>query len=100
MVWMEAAAARLRLSGVSVRDFYPGLTVRVVQAFRDYDGQEIAAGEILRFIESSYFFYEGGYTLRFAEKTIRLAEIVDEHGPIIANTGNAWFEPVVIPGGQ
>ena len=79
---------------VSVWDFSAGLAVRVLQDFRDYDGQEIRAGEVLHFIEDSYFFYEGGHTLRFAEKTIRLADVVDEHQPIIANAGNAWFQPV------
>jgi hypothetical protein len=79
---------------VSVWDFSAGMAVRVMQDFRDYDGQEIHAGEVLHFIEDSYFFYEGGHTLRFAEKTIRLADVVDEHQPIIANAGNAWFQPV------
>lgn len=79
---------------MSVWDFSPGLVVRIGQTFKDYDGQEIRAGEILHFLESSYFFYEAGHTLRFAEKTIRLAGIVDEHEAIIANTGNAWFQPL------
>jgi hypothetical protein len=79
---------------LSVWDFAPGLVVSVVQAFTDYDGQKIAAGEVLHFLEDSYFFYEGGHTLRFAEKTIRLADIVDEHQPIIANAGNVWFRPL------
>jgi len=55
-----------------VWDFVPGLVVRVAQPFTDYDGQEILAGEVLHFVDDSYFFYEGGHTLRFAEKTIRL----------------------------
>jgi hypothetical protein len=81
-------------TNLSVWDFFPGLTVRVIRTFRDYDGQEIRAGEVLHFAGSSYFFYDGGHTLRFAEKTIRLAGIVEEHGPIIANTGNGWFQPI------
>jgi hypothetical protein len=72
----------------------PGLEIRVVQTFKDYDGQEVRAGEVLHFVESSYFFYDGGHTLRFAEKTIRLADVVEEHQSIIANTGNAWFQPL------
>jgi hypothetical protein len=79
---------------LSVWDFVPGLVVRVVQSFTDYDGQKILAGEVLHFVDDSYFFYEGGHTLRFAEKTIRLADIVDEHQPIIANAGNLWFQPL------
>jgi hypothetical protein len=81
-------------AALSVWNFPPGLVLRIGQAFVDYDGQQIHAGEILHFIDSSYFFYEGGHTLRFAEKTIRLASIVSEHEPIIANAGNAWFEPL------
>jgi hypothetical protein len=79
---------------LTVWDFSPGLVVRVCQDFTDYDGQVIHAGEVLHFLDSSYFPYESGHTLRFAEKTIRLAGIVDEHEPIIANPGNAWFQPL------
>ncbi len=66
----------------------------MLQAFQDYDGQEVGAGEILHFIEGSYFSYDGGHTLKFAEKTIRLADVVEEHQPIIANKGNVWFRPL------
>lgn len=79
---------------LAVWHFSPGLVVRIGRTFTDYDGQEIRAGEVLHFLEGSYFFYEGGHTLRFAEKTIRLAGVVDEHEPIIANAGNAWFQPL------
>jgi hypothetical protein len=79
---------------LQVWDFFPGLVVQVAQTFRDYDGQEILAGEVLHFLDKSYFSYDGGHTLLFAEKTIRLADVVDEHRPIIANEGNAWFRPV------
>jgi hypothetical protein len=81
-------------AGLAVWHFYPGLTVRVEQSFDDYDGQKVDVGEVLHFLESSYFFYEGGHTLRFAEKTIRLADVVEAHQPIIANIGNAWFQPL------
>ena len=66
----------------------------MVQTFQDYDGQEVLAGEVLHFVGSTYFFYDGGHTLRFVEKTIRLADVVAEHQPIIANTHNAWFLPL------
>jgi len=77
---------------ISVWDFKPGLVIRIAQTFKDYDGQEILEGEVLHFLESSYFFYDGGHTLHFQEKTIRLAGTTDE--PIIANDGNAWFQPL------
>jgi hypothetical protein len=56
--------------------------------------QQIHAGEVLHLLERSYFPYDGGHTLRFAEKTIRLASLLDEHEAIIANAGNAWFQPL------
>jgi hypothetical protein len=77
---------------LTVWQFSPGLVVRIGRTFIDFDGQEVRAGEVLHFLESSYFFYDSGHTLRFAEKTIRLAGIVDEHEPIIANVDNAWFQ--------
>lgn len=86
--------AESRPPELSVWHFFPGLVVRVVQPFRDYDGQQIDAGEILHLLDRSYFPYEGGHTLRFVEKTVRLADIVDEHVPIINNARNAWFEPM------
>jgi len=83
---------------LTVWQFSPGLVVRVGRTFIDFDGQEVRAGEVLHFLEGSYFFYDGDHTLRFAEKTIRLAGIVEEHEAIIANTGNVWFQKV--PGGD
>ena len=66
----------------------------MVQDFRDYDDQQIRAGEVLHFVDSSYFFYDGGYTLRFVEKTIRLATIADDETLILENRENAWFLPI------
>jgi hypothetical protein len=40
---------------LSVWEFYPGLEIRVVQTFNDYDGREVWAGEVLHFARSSYF---------------------------------------------
>src|SRR5262245_26209639 len=84
-------AARAPVQEISISDFYAGLVVRIEQSFVDFDGQEIRAGEVLHFLEGNYFPYDGGHTLRFSEKTIRLATIVPEHEPIIENAGNAWF---------
>jgi len=77
-----------------VWNFTPGLVVRIARTFSDFDGQEIRAGEVLHFLARTYFPYDGGHTLYFAEKVIRLADIADENVPVIANAGNAWFEPV------
>ena len=79
---------------LTVYKFQAGMTIRVVQSFVDYDGQEIQEGEILHLLETSYFPYESGHTLTFAEKTIRLAGIIDDEQLIIQNDGNAWFQLV------
>jgi hypothetical protein len=79
---------------LTVWDFAPRLAVRVCQSFTDFDGQEIREGEMLHFLGRTYFPYDGGHTLTFAEKTIRLAGIVDEHDLIVENANNAWFEPI------
>jgi len=76
---------------LSVRDFRPGMLIRVLQSFRDFDGQEVVAGETLRFLERRYFHYDGGHTLQFEGKTIRLAEIVPANLPIIENHDGAYF---------
>ena len=39
---------------LSVWDFRPGLVVRIGQTFKDFDGQEIRAGEVLHFLERSW----------------------------------------------
>ena len=73
--------------------FQKGLVVRVVQPFKDYDGEMVEAGEVLHFLDNNYFPYEGGVTLNFEEKTIRIA-FDTGHGDIIENRDNSWFEPV------
>ena len=55
--------------------FFSGLVLRVRQTFRDFDGNEVRSGETLSFLEGSYFPYESGHTLRFLEKTVRLAGV-------------------------
>jgi hypothetical protein len=89
-----AASTAEALPDASVWDFFPGLAVRVVQTFRDFDGQEIATGQTLRLLSKSHFFYDDGHTLTFDWKQIRLSGDVPEEEAIIANAGNAYFEPV------
>jgi hypothetical protein len=79
---------------LTVYKFQPGMTIRILKPFKDYDGQEIQAGEVLHLLETSYFPYESGHTLTFAEKTIRLSGDVGEEWVIIANVHNAWYELV------
>ena len=80
--------------GLMVGKFQEGLVVRVMQSFEDFDGQKIEAGEVLHFLNYNYLAYDGGFTLHFAEKTIRLSFNVDDNNPVIYNEGNAWFQPV------
>ncbi len=75
-------------------DMFPGMAVRVARTFQDHDGQEVRAGEILRFVSIDYMAYHGGYTIDFAEKQIRLCELVAANCPMIENEGNAYFEPL------
>lgn len=78
----------------TVRDFRLGMRIRVKRGFRDFDGKEIRPGETLRFQTRTYFHYDGGHTLYFEEKTIRLAEIVPANVPVIENRDGAYFEVV------
>jgi|GEM_PF-2227778 hypothetical protein len=82
------------LPHLSLWDMFPGLTVRIGKTFNDYDGEEHKAGEILHFRHRDYFAKEGGFTLTFAEKEIRLCDLVPENAPMIENEGNIYFEPV------
>ena len=78
---------------VRLSSLRPGRRYRVVQDFRDYDGQLLTAGTTLTFVSQDYFPYDGGRTLHFAERVVRLAEIVDANDEIIVNAGNAWVAP-------
>jgi hypothetical protein len=93
----EVAAAELvppTLPHLSVWNLFPGLQIRVVQTFRDIDGQEIAVDQRLRLIDKNYFFYDEGFTLRFEGRTIRIENSGPPGSLIIANEGNAYFEPL------
>lgn len=79
---------------LDIWDFFPGLAVRIAQSFRDFDGDDVQAGELLHVVNHDYFPYDGGHTLTFKEKVIRLAEIAPENEPVMENWGNAYFEPV------
>jgi hypothetical protein len=94
----QQAVAASSLPGIpvyEVGEFFKGLKLRVVQEFVDFDGDAVHAGEILHFEDGSYFHYDGGHTLNFREKTIRLAEIEPANNPVICNAGNEYFEAVV-----
>lgn len=79
---------------VTIDTMVAGARYRVVQDFRDFDGTPFRAGTVLTFLDYSYFAYDGGYTIRFAEAGMRLAEIAPDNEPVLANAGNSYFAPV------
>jgi hypothetical protein len=79
---------------LGVWDMFPGLVVRVAKSFRDYDRDDVPAGELLRFRTLDHFAKEEGYTITFDQRTIRLCGLVEADAPMIENSGNQFFEPV------
>lgn len=79
---------------VTVDTMVAGARYRVVRDFLDFDGTPFRAGTVLTFVDYSYFPYDGGYTIRFAEAGMRLAEIAPDNEPVLANAGNSYFAPI------
>ena len=69
-------------------EFYPGWNSRCSD-FKDYDGQGSGQARCCT-SPGAATFYDGGHTLKFAERTIRLPD-AEEHQAITADTGNALF---------
>ncbi|MEO7651992.1 MAG: hypothetical protein ABIZ80_16130 [Bryobacteraceae bacterium] len=92
-VGIDPQTALAPLPHISVWDLFPGIVIRIVQDFEDFDRDKVHAGELLHLVEKSYFAYDGGHTLAFEEKVIRLAEIDPGTEPVIQNECNAYFEP-------
>jgi hypothetical protein len=74
-------------------NLFPGLVVRIARDFEDYSWNSLHAGDFLHFRELDYFAKEGGFTLTFVEKELRLGELIPTNQPVIENEGNAYFEP-------
>ena len=85
------------LPQVGVWHFFAGLTLRVARGFTDYDGQRVAAGDVLHVRKSSYFHYDDGHTLTFLERVIRLSGNSPDGRAVIDNSGNSYFEPLPEP---
>jgi hypothetical protein len=64
-------------------ELQPGDRIRVTRGFRDFDGVEWAEGQTLEYVDYSYFPYDGGYTFRFVEATLRLAYLDDENDRVL-----------------
>lgn len=81
-------------AAVTIETMVPGARYRIAQDFVDFDGTPFRAGTVLTFERYSYFPYDGGFTIAFAETGMRLAEIDPRSEPVLANAGNAYFAPV------
>ena len=68
---------------------WPGMTYRVVQAFRDFDGNEHPVGETWSFIGSSFLPYDDGLSLFVAidgeHRQIRMQWREDQQGAVVDN---------------
>jgi hypothetical protein len=97
LTWKQAGNpdhAVSEMPQLGVRDLFPGMTIRVVQSFRDYGDKPVEAGEILHFKSLDYYAREEGYTLEFEEKTIPLCGERAGDSDVLSNYGNAYLEPV------
>ena len=77
------------LPDLPVRFFFPGLVVRVARDFADAYGRTVDSADLIRLINCVH---EGGeFAVTCLDRNIRLS---DSQAEIVANAGNAWFQPV------
>ncbi len=62
-----------------------GQRLRVIQSFRDFDGDLVSEGSEWTFESCKYFPYDGGYTITFKEGVMRMAEISPEDYQVFLN---------------
>ena len=78
---------------MNVWNLTPGLAIRIVQSFKDYQGKEFAAGTILHFKDRDYLPYHSGHTVYFEEATMYLCDD-DATSAIVENQNNQYYEVV------
>src|SRR5262249_33686210 len=80
-------------SGGTLRiwDLSPGMTIRIINTFRDTGGNEITKGTILHFKHPSYLPYHSGHTVRFQESAMCLCDL-DDTRAVVENVGAEYFE--------
>jgi hypothetical protein len=78
-----------KLPDLPVRFFFPGLVLRVARDFADAYGQTVCSTDLIRLINCVHD--DVGYAVTCMDRNIRLNE---KQAEIIANLGNAWFQPV------
>ena len=77
---------------MNVYSLTPGVAIRIVKTFRDYDGQEFAAGRILHFTSRNYAPYSDGHTVTFQEATMYLCD-TDQTSAIVQNRNHEFYAP-------
>lgn len=78
-------------SPVAPGNLRPGDRLRVLRAFVDFHSGPVEAGAILTFCSYDYFPHDGGFTLHFEERTLRLAEIDPVTSVVLENLED-YFE--------
>lgn len=68
---------------LSLTELQPGDRIRVIRGFTDFDGIAWPEGQVLEYVGYSYFPYDGGYTFRFVEGTLRLAHLDEANDHVI-----------------
>ncbi len=84
-----------KLPRLRVRQFFPGLVVRVRREIQDVYGTVFVAGHVLHLESCQSSGAEGGQTiLELPDRTLYLDASMPDCAAILANNGNAWFQPV------
>jgi hypothetical protein len=73
-------------------DLAPGNKIKTIKGFKDFDGQLIPLGSEWTFIAYDYFVYDGGYTFKFEEGVIRMAEISKEEDSYVIDHATEYFK--------
>lgn len=76
-----------RLPHLRVRNFFPGLILRVGRDLTLAGGRTIAAGTVLNIFDCERS--GDAYTVHLTEGSIRLSE-----NAVLENAGNLWFQPI------
>lgn len=74
-------------------DLAAGQKIKVIKKFIDFDRNPISVGRIFTFNCYEYFPYDGGYTFKFEEVRIRLAEVIVSNDHVLSNF-KEYFEMV------
>jgi hypothetical protein len=85
-----------KLPHLRVRQFFPGMVVRVGRDFADAYGRAVCSGDLLKVLVCERT--NDGYAVMCLERNIRLSDSAAGHDAIIENADNFWFQPVPTTG--